>query len=155
MKKILYYLLTVPMLGLISCDSNKIPDVDIVATFDGGTQVDDLYYVVQGDELQVTGIHVVNDDIQASIGNVTYYWDYTPIGISTTAPYALNISTDEVSIGYHILTAEMPVYAVGYSISSGFMAKKIVVVADYDDIPTDSTPGDTNTHATLQEGDIR
>ncbi len=154
MKKLFYLFLALPLL-FVSCDDDKdLPNVEIYATFDGGTQVDDVYYIVQGQELQVTGVTLVNhDDKEASLGGVRYFWDYMPIGTTITQPYAITISTEEMPVGNHLLQAEMPIYAVGYSICTGFMAKKIAVVAEEEDIPAVDTPADSKTQANIQAGD--
>ncbi len=154
MKKLFYLLFALPLLSLVAChDDDDIPNVEIIATFEGGTQVGDVYYVVQGDELQVTGVNLVNHGTkEAALGGVRYFWDYMPIGTTITAPYALNISTAEIPVGSHLLTAEMPIYAVGYSLCTGYMGKKIKIVAEAEDIPEVTTPDDSNTHADIQTG---
>ena len=152
MKKLFYLLLALPLLSLVSCsDDDDMPNVEIIATFDGGTQVGDVYYVVQGDEFQVTGVNLVNHgDKEATLGGVRYFWDYMPIGTTVTAPYSLSISTAELPVGSHLLTAETPIYAVGYSMCTGYMAKKVQIVAEAEDIPTVDTPADSNVRADIQ-----
>lgn len=154
MKKLFYLLFALPLFFVACDDDNDLPNVEVYATFEGGTQVGDSYYVVQGDELQVTGVTLVNHDTkEAAIGGVRYFWDYMPIGTTITQPYAINIATAELPVGSHLLQAEMPIYAVGYSICTGFMAKKIVIVASTEDIPTVDTPTDSKTQANIQSGD--
>lgn len=153
MKKLFYLLLALP-LALISCDDNKLPDVDAYASFDGGTQVDDVYYVVKGNVLQVTGVTLVNHgDKEATLGGVRYFWDYMPMATTVIAPYAINIETENMPVGNHLLSAEMPIYAVGYSICTGYIAKKIVIVEEEEDIPTVNTPDESTVHADVQSGD--
>ncbi|MCM1450514.1 MAG: hypothetical protein NC082_09230 [Clostridiales bacterium] len=153
MKKLIYLFLALPLF-MVSChDDNDLPNVEVYATFEGGTQVEDVYYVVQGDELEVTAMNLVNnDEKEAVLGGVRYYWDYMPIGTTITSPYAIKINTGEVPVGNHLLTAEMPIYAVGYSICTGYIAKKIKVVAEPEDIPGDST-GDSTTKGKIQAGE--
>ena len=155
MKKLFYLLLALPLLSLVSCsDDDDMPNVEVVATFEGGTQVGDVYYVVQGDEFQVTGVNLINHgDKEATLGGVRYFWDYMPIGTTITAPYALNISTAELPVGSHLLTAEMPIYAVGYSMCTGYMGKKVQIVAEPEDIPTVDTPVESNVRADIQSND--
>lgn len=152
MKKLIYLFLALPLF-MVSCDDDKdLPNVDVYATFEGGTQIDDVYYVVQGEEFQVTAMNLVNhDDKEAALGGVRYYWDYMPIGTTVTSPYAITIDTDQIPVGNHLLTAEMPIYAVGYSICTGYIAKKIKIVAEQEDIPGD-TPSDSTTQGKIQSG---
>lgn len=147
-------LLALP-LGFVSCDDDDdFPNVEIYASFEGGTQVDDVYYVVQGQELQVTEVKLVNNgDKEATLGGVRYFWDYMPIGTTITQPYAITINTEETPVGNHLLQAEMPIYAVGYSMCTGYIAKKIKVVAEEEDIPAVDTPDDSTTQASIQSGD--
>ncbi|MDE6153961.1 MAG: hypothetical protein K2G21_07450 [Muribaculaceae bacterium] len=154
MKKLFYLFLALPLLFVSCDDDNDLPNVEIYATFEGGTQVDDVYYVVQGQELQVTEVTLVNhDEKEASLGGVRYFWDYMPIGTTILKPYAINIPTEEMPVGNHLLQAEMPIYAVGYSICTGYIAKKITIVAEEEDIPVVDTPSDSKTQANIQAGD--
>jgi len=154
MKKLFYLFLALPLF-MISCDDdNDLPDVEIYATFEGGTQVDDVYYIVQGQDLQVTGVTLVNHgEKEATLGGVRYFWDYMPIGTTITSPYAITVSTGEMPVGNHLLQAEMPVYAVGYPICTGYLAKKIIVVAEQEDIPNVDNPADSTAKADIQSGD--
>ena len=155
MKKLFYFMLLALPLGFVSCDDDDdLPNVEIYATFEGGTQVDDVYYVVQGEDLIVSDVQLVNNgDKEATIGGVRYFWDYMPLGTTITQPYAITINTAETPIGNHLLQAEMPIYAVGYSLCTGFFAKKIKVVAEEEDIPPVDTPSDSKVSASIQSGD--
>lgn len=157
MKKLFYFLLALPLVTLLaSCsdDDDKFPDVNITASFDGGTQVDDVYYVVQGNNFEVTQVTLQNNGTaDAVIGGVRYFWDYMPIGTTVTQPYALTINTETIPVGNHLLTAEIPVYAVGYSITTGLIAKKVKIVAEESDIPSVTIPGDPTTQADIRVTD--
>lgn len=118
-----------------------MPNVDITAAFQGGTQVDGSYYVVKGDTLAVEGMTLVNyGKDEATIGGVRYFLDYMPIGTSIVPPYGIKIITDNLPAGNHLLQAEMPIYAVGYSLCTGYIAKKITIVDEQEDIPQVTVP---------------
>lgn len=157
MKKILFLLAALPMMMLMSCkDDNDLPDVDIYADIQGGTQVENAYYVVQGTPIDVAQVVLVNNgDKEASIGGVRYYLDYMPIGTSIVAPYSISIETAQLPVGRHLLQAEMPIYAVDYSICTGYLSKVITVVAEQEDVPgydAGTTTTGITEHATVQPG---
>lgn len=136
MKKLFYLLLALPLFMVSCSDDDDMPDVDVYASFEGGTQVDGSYYVVKGDTLKVTGMTLENHGTEeATLGGVRYFLDYMPIGTNIIAPYGISIVTDNLTVGNHLLQAEMPIYAVGYSICTGYIAKKITIVAEQEDIP--------------------
>ena len=156
MKKLFYLILALPLVGLFSScnDDDKFPDVEITASFEGGTQMDDAYYVVQGDEFEVSQVVLQNNGTEeAVIGGVRYFLDYMPIGTTVVQPYSITINTENMPVGNHILTAEVPVYAVGYSVCTGVFAKKIKVVAEADDVPSTGTPSDPTTQADIKVTD--
>lgn len=139
---------------MVSCsDDDNIPDVDVYASFEGGTQVDGSYYVVKGEPLQVTSINLENyGKDEATLGGVRYFLDYMPIGTNIIPPYGILIETDNLSVGNHLLQAETPIYAVGYSICTGYIAKKITIVAEAEDIPTVNTPDSGTEKASFKTG---
>lgn len=156
MKKFFYLLLALPLVGLFSScnDDDKYPDVNIQASFEGGTQVDDVYYVVQGDEFEVSQVVLQNNgDAEAVIGGVRYFLDYMPIGTTVVEPYSITINSGDMAVGNHLLTAEVPVYAVGYSVCTGVFAKKIKIVAEAGDIPGTPAPSDATTQADIRVTD--
>lgn len=141
MKKLFYLLLALPLVMVSCSDDDDMPNVDITASFDGGTQVDGSYYVVKGDTLAVTAMTLENHGTEeATLGGVRYFLDYMPIGTNIVPPYGIKIVTDNLPEGNHLLQAEMPIYAVGYSICTGYIAKKITIVGEKEDIPTVTTP---------------
>lgn len=151
MKKFFYLLLALPLFMVSCSDDDNMPDVNITAAFEGGTQVDGSYYVVKGDTLKVEGMTLVNHGTEeATIGGVRYALDYMPIGSSIIPPYGINIVTDNLPVGNHLLQAEMPIYAVGYSICTGYVAKKITIVAEAADIPEVTVPDSGNETAVFK-----
>ena len=156
MKKLFYLMLALPLFMVSCSDDDDMPNVDITATFEGGTQVDGSYYVVQGDTLKVTGMSLINyGKDKATIGGVRYFLDYMPIGTSIVSPYGINIVTDNLPVGNHLLQAEMPVYAVGYSMCTGYMAKKITIVQESADVPDVTVPDTGTEKAVFKSGDSK
>lgn len=154
MKKF-FYLLALPLIALMaSCsDDNKVPDVEIYATFDGGQQVGDVYYVVQGDTLTVESVNMINNGKEsASLGGVRYFWDYMPVGNVIVQPYTISFDTQTMAVGNHLLQAEMPIYAVGYPICTGYITKRITIVAEKADVPSAPATGNPTEQAILQTG---
>lgn len=155
MKKLFLLLAALPLFAAVSCSDDKdLPDVDIYADIQGGTQTDQGYYIVQGQTLDIESVSLVNHgDKEATIGGVRYYLDYMPIATSIVAPYSIEIDTSNLAVGRHLLQAEMPVYAVGYQLCTGYISKVITVVSEAEDIPGTSSGTTTTTeHADLQTG---
>lgn len=144
MKKIhllLLSLLALPLfMGLTSCnDDNDLPNVDMSIAISGGEAVDGKIYVVQGDTLTVEGITVTNLDSKktATITAATYYWDYYRLGTAMIPPYGFQIvTTDETTVGNHLLEIESPLYAVDKAPAVGIQVYDVVVVANASDIPS-------------------
>lgn len=139
MKKFLYLLLLLP-LGLLptSCDDDddKVPDVGVQATVSGGVVDNNTIYVVQGEPLVIEQMQIVNHTGKdAAIGVVNYYIDGVGAGQSLVAPYRFEFFTDNLPVGNHILTAEMPVYVVDYPICFGAFSFPLQVVEDASALP--------------------
>lgn len=143
MKKFIYLLLLLP-LGLLaaSCDDDdKTPDVGLQASVSGAVVADNAIYVVQGEPLTIDAITLVNHSgKEGAIGVVAYYFDNVAIGQAIVAPYSLTLETDNMAVGVHTLTAEMPVYVVDYPICYGVFSFNVVVVADAADLPGEPAP---------------
>ncbi len=139
MKKILYYLLMLPLLALVtSCDDddNKVPDVGIQATFSGATIDDGIIYVVQGEDLAVDQLNLVNNSGKdGGMGVVTYYINGAMIGQAYTRPYEFEIPTN-LTPGDYLLEISTPIYVVDYPICYGYFSYKLRVVASADDLPS-------------------
>lgn len=150
MKKLLYLLLALPMMGLItSCDDNDdLPPVDITVDIDGATRVGNVLYVVQGDTINVESISMVDNTAKgAVIGSAVYYWDYYRVGGTIEKPYGMSFSTNGVADGMHLLQMRISIYAVDYSPCIGYVSYNVAVVPSIDDIPTN---GDIETNPTLK-----
>ncbi len=122
-----------------SCDDDdNLPDVDFDITISGGVKFDDGLYVVQGDELVIESIKVINNDKgkDAAIGTPSFYWDGYLLGVSPEPPYKFEISTDEnTPVGRHILEIACQVFAVDKSIADAVIAYRVNVIASADDMP--------------------
>lgn len=139
MKKYLYLLLLLLPLGMVSVscsDDDKLPDVSVQAKISDGVVSDDVIYVVQGESLTIDGITLVNNTGKdAAIGVVNYYLDGMYLGQSMVAPYGFELETDNLPIGKHLLTAEMPVYVVDYPICFGAFSFYVQIVEDASQLP--------------------
>ncbi|MDE6345414.1 MAG: hypothetical protein K2L55_01930 [Muribaculaceae bacterium] len=149
MKKLFYLLmLALPVVGMSSCDDDDdVPDVSLSATIDGATRVDNTLYVVSGDTLDIESINLVDNTKKgAVIGSASYFWDYYRIGGTIVAPYGMDIDTDGVPLGNHLLQVKVSIYAVDYSPCIWYMEYPVKIVASENDIPAD---GDIEQSPTL------
>ena len=141
MKKLFFLLCLIPAFGTMfsSCDDDdNLPDVDFDITISGGVKCDDGLYVVQGDELVIESMKVINNDKgkDAAIGTPSFYWDGYLLGVSPEPPYKFEISTDEnTPVGRHILEIACQVFAVDKSIADAVIAYRVNVIASADDMP--------------------
>lgn len=138
MKKFLYLLFLLP-LGLVSTscdDDDKVPDVGLQATVSGGVVDNNTIYVVQGEDLVIEKMDIINHTGKdAAIGVVNYYIDGVSAGQSLISPYRFEFYTDNIPVGDHVLTAEMPVYVVDYPICFGAFSFRLKVVEDESALP--------------------
>ncbi len=138
MKKIIYYLLMLPLLALCaSCDDddNKVPNVGIQATFSGATIDDGIIYVVKGEELKVDQLNLVNNSGKdGGMGVVTFYINGALIGQAYASPYEFQIPTN-LTPGDYLLEISTPIYVVDSPICYGFFSYKMRVVESADDLP--------------------
>lgn len=124
-----------------SCSDNgdSLPDVDLNFTFDGATRgADGNLYAVQGTDITVTSIEVVNKDSgkPAMITAANYYWDYYYIGSAVQPPFTFTIAvSDEVPVGRHLLQMEAPLFAEDKEAATAVCSFNVVVVASPEDIP--------------------
>lgn len=141
MKKLLFLLLALPLLGLaVSCDDDdNLPKVDITFSYTNGTVVGSQVYVVKPDTLYIDGISVkaVNTDHEATIaGLVTYYIDGQMPGLVVSPYERIPIVTEGLSIGQHNLSVAMNVAEEGCALASAVAGVRFNVVADSTDIPS-------------------
>lgn len=141
MKKIVYsLLLMIPIaVGFMACDDddNDTPNVGIQATISGGVVSDDEIYVVQGDELKIDALTLVNQTKKdGAMGAVSYYWDHYLVGTNVVQPYGLTINTAEQPVGRHLLQAQMPIYVVDYPVCYGYIQYYVNIMASADEMPS-------------------
>lgn len=131
-------LLALPLVFFAACDDDdKLPDVSINVNIEGATRVDDVLYVVKGETITVESVTLTdNTEKGAVIGGVDYYWDYRPVGATIVQPYTIELNTDGVPVGNHLLQINMSIYAVDYSTCWGRVYYKVKIVESSDDIPT-------------------
>lgn len=140
MKKLFYLLLlALPVIGMNSCDDDDdVPNVSLSATIDGATRVDNTLYVVSGDTLDIESINLIDNTKKgAVIGSASYFWDYYRLGGTIVAPYGMDIDTEGVPVGNHLLQIRVSIYAVDYSPCVGYMEYPVKIVASENDIPTE------------------
>lgn len=155
MKRFFYLLFALPLLMVSCSDDNEIPNVDVYADFSGGTKVDDVIYVVQGETFTIESINIVNNDKQSAlIGGATYYWDYMRVGATIISPYTFSFDTANLPVGNHLLQVEISIYAVDYAPCIGYMSYKIKIVPSATDIPGQEE-GEDPGEATRIHADIR
>lgn len=137
MKKLLYLLLLLPMaLVTASCDDdNKVPDVSINTSIEGGVYKDGVIYVVQGTPLVLEVSLDNHTDKEGQLGVITFYWDHYLAGQAVTVPYTIEIPTATQPVGNHLLQAEMPVYVVDYPLCVGYFDYVVKIVPSADDLP--------------------
>lgn len=150
MKKLFYLLLVaLPVLGFASCsDDDDVPDVGLTTTIEGATRVDNALYAVAGDTINIEAINLVDHTKKgATIGGAEYFWDNYRIGNVIAAPYGLDIDTEGVPAGRHVLQIKVGIFAVGYSPCVGYLVYPVYIVDWADDIPSS---GDVETSPTVE-----
>lgn len=156
MKKLYYLLLlALPLIGITACDDDDdLPDVSLTATIDGATRVDRTLYVVSGDTLAIESINLIDNTKKgAVIGSASYFWDYYRLGGTIVAPYGMDIDTEGVPTGNHLLQINVSIYAVDYSPCIGYMEYPVKIVASENDIPTDGDIEQSPTIALILKDD--
>lgn len=145
MKRFIYLLLMLPLLGLISsCDDDKdIPQVSLSIDYTGGTLEDGSIYVVQGDTLNITALRAVPAEgtKAATLTNVTYFWDGIPQGRTFISPFPISINTAEMEVGQHTLGVNATVLQVDKEVGFAVTQFPIVIVASEADQPGEGDGG--------------
>lgn len=144
-------LMALPLIGFSACDDDDdVPDVSLSATIDGATRVDRTLYVVSGDKIDIESINLIDNTKKgAVIGSASYFWDYYRLGGTIVAPYGMQIDTEGVPLGNHLLQIKVSIYAVDYSPCIGYLEYPVRIVSDEADIPTDGDVEQSPTIALL------
>lgn len=154
MKRILYLLLVLPLLGLISsCNDDKdLPQVSLSIDYTGATMQDGTLYVVQGDTLNITALKAIPDEgtKAATLGVVAYFWDGIPQGRTALSPYAISIKTNDMELGNHSLGVNATVLQVDKEVGFAIAQFPIVIVENNADNPDEAKAGTivSDTHIT-------
>lgn len=140
MKKLLYFLLALPLLSLVSCGDDDTPDVNVNFQFSNATVVDGTIYVVQGDSLGIDSLWVVPVDTKQTasvIGNgVVYSVNGYPVARGFFPNFAVKFPTDSMAAGKYDLGALFNVAETGCAIAVCAVDLDMQVVADSTAIPT-------------------
>ncbi|MDE6090194.1 MAG: hypothetical protein K2G41_05785 [Duncaniella sp.] len=134
MKRIFYLLLMLPLLGFMaSCDDDKdLPQVTLSVDYTGGSEVDGVIQVTQGDTLNITALRAVpvEGTKAATLGVVEYFFDGIPQGRTAISPYPISINTTDLELGKHYLGVNATVLQVDKEVGFAVAQFTINVVAN-------------------------
>lgn len=130
-------MLMLPMLMLVSCSDDDLPDVTMKVGYEGATDVDGTLYVVQDSTLTITGLYVeaVNSKHNAAISGASYYWDFIPAGSTIVVPFAAAFNTALYSVGPHQVQIVANVLEEDCTPAIANMVLNVRIVESADDIP--------------------
>lgn len=150
MKKLFYMLMALMPFGLFSCsDSNDLPDVDLAVSMDNVVYNNGNVYVVQGDTLKINEVKVTGKGSTAGLNGVNYVFDYQPVGYSIMKPYGINILTEDIPAGKHLMSMNFEILQVDKSITMAGLEYDVIVVNDSSELPEGTIPGPVNLDYTL------
>lgn len=137
MKKLLYLLLLIPLGFLSSCSSDDdYPSVDVEVTFNNASVYKNVVYVLDGTNLTIENIGVKSlNGSQATLANITYYWDDIFQPELTFGEYPLTIATANQSVGKHYLQFNCKLLEVDKSILNGTFTYPVVILDNEEDLP--------------------
>lgn len=149
MKRLYLFLLALlPVIGLTSCSSeDDLPKVDIQVTYSGATDIDEVLYVVQGNQLSIDAITVTPLDgtKKATIGATAYYWNYQYAGTTIQEPFGMTFNTAALPVGNYMLQINSTIYQVDKAVGQAYLTYKVKIVASEDEIPGDVTGSGVDT----------
>lgn len=137
MKRLLFALLAIPLL-FASCGDDDLPNVKFTVNYDGGIGADGVIYVVQGDELAITGLYVTPYDTRhsAAIAEAVYYWDGIPAGATVVVPFGRAFDTAMYSVGDHFIQIRCNLVETDCAPAVGVVTLPVRIVASADEIPS-------------------
>lgn len=136
MKRIIYFLLILPLI-IVSCsDDDEMPDVKFNVEISGGQNIDGVIYVVKGDTLTIEKVEIASHNSKgAAMGEVSYFWDGQFLLRNPFPPYKINIPTNKMIINNHILEFNCPLYVVDSPILTAYFRYPVKLVENVDSIP--------------------
>lgn len=149
MKRFLYLLLALPLLGFFasSCgdDDKDLPDVTLSMDYSGATYADGVFTVEQGDTLKIEALNVIpaKGTKAATLGPVSYYIDGFYQFTSPFEPFSCFIPTGNLKVGKYLLQASANIFQVDKSIAFGVFSYPINIVEKQ--TPDDGTGGGSGT----------
>lgn len=147
MKRFLYLLLALPLMGIMaSCsdDDKDLPDVTLSVEYSGATLNGDVLSIPQGQDLVINALKVTPAEgtKQATLGKTTYFIDAIPVYETVVEPFGVTISTDNLEVGNHLFQIRTSIFQVGKEVAFGVFSYTLQITEPQpDDTPTD--PGDT------------
>lgn len=139
--------------AMTSCDDDdgkNMPDVSISLSYgDNATVIDHEVYIVQGNDLVVTGVYVKANrpGKTATIGPVTYTLNGITIGYNPVAPFGITLPMAAMQPGKYILTIGMSVAEVHCELAQTTAQIPVNIVASADDIPSIPNDDGSEQHA--------
>jgi hypothetical protein len=121
----------------------------------GRYQVDGVYYVVEGEELNIDAIKVTPKSgyKAATLGATSYYWNYQFLGTTIVEPFGITVDTEGMEPGDYIMQIRSTVYQVDRAAGIAYIVLPVKIVADDDGVPGN---GDEPEEGTINpDSDIR
>ncbi|MDE6859292.1 MAG: hypothetical protein K2J65_02645 [Duncaniella sp.] len=159
MKRFLYLLLALPLMGLMaSCsdDEKDLPDVTFSMDYSGATLVDGVLTIPQGNDLVINALTVTPAEgtKKATLGKVTYFIDAFPIYETIVEPYSVTISTQNLEVGKHVLQIRAGIFQVDKEAAFGVFSYPLEITEPLpDDTPGDNPGGTVTPDVTITESE--
>lgn len=139
MKKLFYLLFLLPLAFFASCnDDDDLAQVDFEVTLSNVTMVNNNYYAVAGEVVNIDGVSVKSlTDKAATVIGVRYFLDGYPIWASVEeGNFNFAFSTEGMETGTHNLAITATVLQVDKSITSAALNVPITIVENAESLPS-------------------